>query len=137
MRAWLPFIMTTGAAAGCLGTGGGGGGGGDADADADVDADSDADSDGDTDSDSGTGTGTGTETGTGTGTGTGTDTGTEEQICPDPRVDGVALAGTVPPDCLPVPEFEAFAHTGEARGPDDLVGAPTVMWFYPAAGTPG
>ena len=38
---------------------------------------------------------------------------------------------------LPVPDFVATNRDGTARGPVDLTGGPTVMWFYPAAGTYG
>jgi hypothetical protein len=47
------------------------------------------------------------------------------------------LHGTVPGAALPAPEFAAINHDGSARGPDDLMGKPTVMWFFPFAGTPG
>lgn len=36
-----------------------------------------------------------------------------------------------------VPEFAAVNHLGEPRSRADLVGHPTVLWFFPAAGTPG
>ena len=47
------------------------------------------------------------------------------------------LQGEVPPVAIPLPDFEAEDQLGEARGPSDLTGHPTVMWFYPAAGTAG
>ena len=37
----------------------------------------------------------------------------------------------------PVPDFEARAHDGAPRGLEHLLGHPTVLFFYPAAGTPG
>jgi hypothetical protein len=104
----------------CLGSSSGGGSG-DGDSDSDADADSDADSDADADSDSDSDA----------------DSDTDADTCPDPRVAGLSLRGTVPPECLPAPEFSATAMNGEPRGRDDLIGHPTVMWFYPAAGTPG
>ena len=33
--------------------------------------------------------------------------------------------------------FTAWANDGTQRGPADLHGRPTVMWFFPFAGTPG
>jgi hypothetical protein len=47
------------------------------------------------------------------------------------------LYGTLPGAALPAPEFAAINHDGSARGPEDLMGKPTVMWFFPFAGTPG
>ena len=47
------------------------------------------------------------------------------------------LHGQAPPDAVPLPEFVATSHDGSERGPDDLVGHPTVLWFFPFAGTPG
>jgi hypothetical protein len=50
-----------------------------------------------------------------------------------------ARAGEVPaPEALQgPPAFEAFDHQGQARGPQDLLGSPHVLWFYPMAATPG
>jgi len=45
--------------------------------------------------------------------------------------------GSVPSEFLDAPEFVATNRDGTSRGRDDLVGDPTVMWFYPAAGTSG
>lgn len=47
------------------------------------------------------------------------------------------LNGTVPASALPAPEFVALNSDGSTRGPEDLMGKPTVMWFFPFAGTPG
>lgn len=49
----------------------------------------------------------------------------------------VSLHGSPPSEAVPLPEFTATNRDGSARGPSDLVGHPTVMWFYPAAGTAG
>jgi hypothetical protein len=44
----------------------------------------------------------------------------------------------VPPDSpVPLPDFSARNLDGAARGPADLRGHATVLWFYPAAGTYG
>lgn len=44
----------------------------------------------------------------------------------------------VPPDApVPLPTFTAHNQYGEARSEADLVGHPSVLWFYPAAGTYG
>lgn len=42
-----------------------------------------------------------------------------------------------PGDERELPAFEAQSHDGAPRGRDDLLGAPAVLWFYPAASTPG
>jgi len=47
-----------------------------------------------------------------------------------------SLHGTYPAAELPLPEFEALNSDGGVRGPDHLRGHPTVMWFFPFAGTP-
>jgi hypothetical protein len=47
-----------------------------------------------------------------------------------------SLHGTYPGSELPLPQFEALNSDGAVRGPDDLRGHPTVMWFFPFAGTP-
>ncbi|MCB9687800.1 MAG: hypothetical protein H6738_02525 [Alphaproteobacteria bacterium] len=52
-----------------------------------------------------------------------------------PGSDG--LYGTTPLQALPAPEFTATADDGSARGHDNLIGHPTVLWFYPAAATGG
>ena len=45
--------------------------------------------------------------------------------------------GVQPESPVELPEFAARNQLGEGRGPEDLLGQPTVMWFYPAAGTSG
>ena len=47
------------------------------------------------------------------------------------------LVGTQPPEALDAPEFTALNSDGTTRTRDNLVGTPTVMWFFPAADTPG
>ena len=37
----------------------------------------------------------------------------------------------------PAPEFEAYDHTGAVRRLSDYRGRNVVLWFYPAADTPG
>lgn len=36
-----------------------------------------------------------------------------------------------------LPEFTVLDHEGQPRTRADLLGSPTVLWFYPAADTPG
>lgn len=48
-----------------------------------------------------------------------------------------SLHGTVPDEAVALPAFVATAHTGETRGPADVLGHPTVLWFYPRASTAG
>jgi hypothetical protein len=44
----------------------------------------------------------------------------------------------VPPEApVPAPEFAATNLDGSARSRADLLGHPTVMWFYPAAASAG
>ncbi|MCB9681890.1 MAG: peroxiredoxin [Alphaproteobacteria bacterium] len=53
---------------------------------------------------------------------------------PDPS----QLHGTIPSPRDPLPaDFRAFNRDGTRRGPDDLRGHPTVVWFFPAAATSG
>ena len=47
------------------------------------------------------------------------------------------LVGTLPDDILPPPSFVASNSDGQARDQSHLIGQPTVIWFYPAAGTYG
>ncbi|MCB9741854.1 MAG: hypothetical protein H6740_04570 [Alphaproteobacteria bacterium] len=47
------------------------------------------------------------------------------------------LHGELPSEAVSAPEFTALNHLGEARSRPDLIGHPTVMWFFPAAGTFG
>lgn len=47
------------------------------------------------------------------------------------------LYGSYPADPKPAPEFEATNRDGSPRGRADLLGHPTVLWFFPAAGTYG
>jgi hypothetical protein len=47
------------------------------------------------------------------------------------------LHGTVPDEAIAAPEFVATSERGELRDRDALLGHPTVLWFYPAAGTLG
>ena len=74
---------------------------------ADADVDTDTDSDADSDSDADTDTGV------------------------------YVFNGTVPDSVIPAPEFEAQNTDGSTRSRPDLIGHPTVIWFYPAATTSG
>lgn len=47
------------------------------------------------------------------------------------------LNGQVPDEALPAPEFVATNRDDTGRSREDLLGHPTVMWFYPLAGTAG
>jgi hypothetical protein len=49
-------------------------------------------------------------------------------------VDTVGVAPDAP---VPLPMFAATNMDETSRGPADLQGGPTVVWFYPAAGTYG
>lgn len=52
-------------------------------------------------------------------------------------VDPDELNGSVPDSPLAAPEFVATNRDGAGRAREDLLGHPTVMWFYPAAATAG
>ncbi len=80
----------------------------DADADTDTDADTDADADTDTDAD------------------TDADTVTQGM-----------LNGHIPDEPVPAPKFSATNMDNTGRTRPDLIGHPSVLWFYPAAGTAG
>lgn len=47
------------------------------------------------------------------------------------------LYGVVPNRPAALPEFTATNHDGVTRDRDDILGKPTVMWFFPSAGTFG
>ena len=47
------------------------------------------------------------------------------------------LHGSVPENNLALPDFSASNYDGAARTREDLMGHPTVIWFYPAAATAG
>lgn len=49
----------------------------------------------------------------------------------------VSYNGTVPASPAALPEFAATNLDGSGRAREDLLGHPTVMWFYPAAATAG
>lgn len=68
-----------------------------------------------------------------------TDTSTTDTTTTDSTTtDEDGLHGEVPAVALPLPSFsEVIAMSGTAASPDDLVGQPTVLWFYPAAFTGG
>lgn len=38
---------------------------------------------------------------------------------------------------MTLPEFQALSHDGTPRSKADLLGHPTVLWFFPVADTPG
>jgi len=47
------------------------------------------------------------------------------------------LNGTAPRAAISLPTFAARNQYGDARSEADVLGHPTIMWFYPAAGTYG
>ena len=52
-------------------------------------------------------------------------------------IRGLDLRGDVPRATIALPEFGATNSAGSSRGPPNIVGSPTVVWFFPAAGTYG
>ena len=61
----------------------------------------------------------------------GDETGGDELVLPS------GLNGTVITPPLPPTAFSALNLDGTRRDMDDLMDGPTVMWFYPLAGSPG
>ena len=59
------------------------------------------------------------------------------EVVDDAIVLPPGLNGTVVEPRLPAPEFVATNYDGSTRMRSDLQYRPTVMWFYPVAGTPG
>lgn len=51
--------------------------------------------------------------------------------------DSGVLFGSRPSTPLSVPTFMALNSDGASRTQGDLIGFPTVVWFFPFAGTPG
>lgn len=45
------------------------------------------------------------------------------------------LNGRYPTQSISAPEFRAVTDDGAARDREDLLGEPSVVWFFPAAGT--
>ena len=54
----------------------------------------------------------------------------------DPSLED-QLNGVIPGFALSAPAFAATNMDGTSRGRPDLIGHPTVLWFYPLAETPG
>ncbi len=62
---------------------------------------------------------------------------TEDSSVSEPVTLPEGLTGTTPSADTPPPVFTALNYDGTIRNQDDLVGHPTVLWFFPFAGTPG
>ena len=56
---------------------------------------------------------------------------------PEASVDPAELQGSEPSETVPIPEFVAINFDETVRDQSHLLGSPTVLWFYPAADTPG
>ena len=72
-----------------------------------------------------------------TSTETGSETEAETETTEPLDLASLDLYGTVPPSALEAPTFSATNRNGEPRNRDDLIGQPTVVWFFPMASTPG
>ena len=68
---------------------------------------------------------------------TDTDTTNEDSGDPIDSGDVASLYGVPPKNPISRPEFSATNYDGSSRGPDNLEGVRTVLWFFPAAGTYG
>ena len=60
-----------------------------------------------------------------------------ESLPPIDTATASSLVGTLPAEALALPDFTATNSDGQPRSQVDLTGKPTVIWFYPAAGTYG
>ena len=49
----------------------------------------------------------------------------------------ISIHGSTPTETIPAPDFVAYNHDGAERNAEAFMGHPTVIWFYPAANTPG
>ena len=56
---------------------------------------------------------------------------------PETVVDPNTLNGIAPEQALEVVDFTALNSDGNTRDASHLRGNPTVLWFFPAADTPG
>lgn len=66
-----------------------------------------------------------------------TDTDTDSDADTDVDTGPESYHGTVPDVSIPAPEFTAQNMDESPRTREDLIGHPSVIWFYPAAGTSG
>ena len=62
---------------------------------------------------------------------------TTEEVEEEKDLSELDLNGSIPVAALAPPTFLAENHDGGTRTEADLVGKPSVMWFFPFAGTPG
>ena len=90
----------------------------------------DSGTDADTVSDADTDTGTSADPESGTETETDSDSETVPDVA---DLSGLSLSGSEPAENLEAPEFEVMAADNTERTQDNLLGQPTVMWFFPAA----
>lgn len=61
----------------------------------------------------------------------------EAAPAPSATAPSSGLHGTRPPTPASLPEFTAVNADGQQRHRADLIGRPTVLWFYPMTNTPG
>ncbi len=66
-----------------------------------------------------------------------TDTSAAETAGDTTVPEEATLYGQAPAEALLAPDFAATNYDGTARSKVNLQGQPTVMWFFPAAGTYG
>ena len=52
-----------------------------------------------------------------------------------PNLNQLELTGTIPTQALQPPEFQATNRDNSERDKTNLIGKPTVMWFFPVANT--
>ena len=68
-----------------------------------------------------------------TGDGPAVDSADPDTAAPDPG----GLHGSVPEPAIPLPAFTATNRDGTPRGPENLTGNPTIIWFFRDAGSAG
>ena len=68
---------------------------------------------------------------------TDTDTDTDADTDTDTDTDLSGLNGTEPAAPVSAPDFNATNYDGTPRSKPDLIGHPTVLWFFPFADSPG
>lgn len=62
---------------------------------------------------------------------------TATQVIEENEIVQGDLNGVFPPENIPAPDFTALNSDGTERTKEDLMGHPTVIWFFPRSQTYG
>ena len=62
---------------------------------------------------------------------------TATQVIEENEIVQGDLNGAFPPENIPAPDFTALNYDGDSRSREDLLGHPTVIWFFPRSQTYG